>query len=338
MKAIVVRQFGDPSVLTPVEIPVPEPGENEVRVRLYAAGINPVETYIRSGNYAAGLPALPYIPGTDGAGVIDTVGPCAGPGAGAGVDGGGGAFRPGACVFVAGAISKRMTGTYAQYAVCDAAAVFGLPDSLSFEQGAGLGTPGFTACQALFRRARIEPGETVLIHGASGGVGSLAVQLAYRAGAVVFATAGSERGLEMLKGLGASQTFNHREKGYTERILAATGGRGVDAVVEMLANVNLEMDLAVIAERGRIAVVGNRGVLEFNPRLIMLKDASVLGVMLKNMRPQEKIANAHTLNAALNGGLKTVISAAYPLGEAAKAHEAVMQNAGSAGKIVLSIE
>jgi NADPH2:quinone reductase len=330
MKAILVKRFGGPDVLSAAEIPTPEPAEGEIRIRLRAAGVNPVETYIRSGNYTAGLPTLPYTPGTDGAGIVDAVG-----------RGGGEAsscFKRGDRVYLAGAISKRMTGTYAQYAVCDACAVFHLPEDLSFEQGAGLGTPGLTACQALFRRARIESGETVLIHGASGGVGSLAVQLAKLRGAIVYATTGSEAGAEMLRDLGISRIFNHNDKDCAARILESTNNRGVDAIVEMLANANLDKDLEMLAERGRIAIVGNRGVLEFNPRHAMLKDASILGVMLKNMRDGELNANIHALSAALSCGVKVLISSAYRLEDAAKAHADIIAGKGRRGKLVLSIE
>ena len=356
MRAILVEQFGGPEVLRPADANVPEPCAGELRIKLHAAGVNPVETYIRSGNYAAGLPALPYIPGADGAGVVDAIGDDVNaiksngdrltgvstssdaPGI-PGMPGFPG-FAPrlgiGDRVFVAGALSSRVTGTYAEYVVCDAKAVFPLPARMSFEQGAGLGTPGFTACQALFRRARLSPGESVLIHGASGGVGSLAVQLAKRHGAVVYGTAGGDRGLALLKELGAARAFNHNDKNYIADILAATGNRGVDVVIEMLANVNLEKDLSVLAERGRIAIVGNRGVLDFNPRLIMLKDAEILGVMLKNMRQDELTANSHTLIAALDIGVRAVVAAAYPLEQAAAAHTDVIEKS-SYGKIVLTI-
>ena len=325
MKAICVTRFGGPEVLAVADVQVPEPRAGEVRIRLRAAGVNPVETYIRSGNYAAGLPELPYIPGTDGAGVVERIG-----------GGEGCPYKPGDRVYVAGALSSRITGTYAEYVVCDAQSVYPLPDTLSFEQGAGLGTPGLTACQALFRRARLTPGETVLIHGASGGVGSLAAQLARMHGAVVFGTAGSERGLALLSGIGVHRSFNHTEDGYTDKIMEATNNRGVDVIIEMLANINLEKDLMVLAPRGRVAIVGNRGTLDFNPRLAMLKDAEILGVMLRNMRQDELIANTHILNAALDVGARVIISAVYPMEEAPKAHSDIMAG-GSGGKLILKI-
>ena len=346
MKAVCVSRFGGPEVLEVAEAPMPEPLRGEVRVRVHAAGVNPVDTYIRSGNYAAGLPELPYIPGTDGAGVVDCIGGGA-PAEAGGQDGAAAMFNAhtpgysysygvGDRVYVVGALSKRITGTYAEYAVCDAQSVFLLPPSLSYEQGAGLGTPGITACQALFRRARLTPGETVLIHGASGGVGSLAAQLAKMHGAVVFGTAGSARGLELLEGLGARRAFDHNKEGYDSQILEATGGRGVDVIIEMLANANLEKDLGMIAPRGRIAIVGSRGSLDFNPRLAMLKDAEILGVMLRNMRQDELIANTHILNAALDVGARVVVSSVYRLAEAPEAHARVMEG-GSCGKHIIKI-
>jgi NADPH2:quinone reductase len=325
MKAIRVTEFGAPEVLRIADAALPTPAEGEVRVRLRAAGVNPVETYIRSGVYAGLLPELPYTPGTDGAGDVDAVGP--------GIS----RLAPGDRVFVAGAVARRVTGTYAEYAVIDEQAVFPLPGEMSYSQGAGLGTPGLTACQALFRRAKLMPGETVLIHGASGGVGSLAVQLARRHGAIVFGTAGSATGLELLTALGAHKAFDHTSPDYTDQIRAATGGRGLDVVIEMLANVNLARDLELVADFGRVAVVGNRGSLDFNPRLAMLRDASVLGVMLKNMPRADFEANMHTLAAALEGGLRVVVAASYPLEHASQAHVDILAEKGSHGKRILTM-
>ena len=325
MKAIRVTKFGDPGVLQLVDIPAPEPSAGEVRIKIYAAGVNPVETYIRSGSYAGGLPELPYTPGTDCAGVIDSLGS-------GGVSG---RLKPGDRVYAAGAVAKRISGTYAEYTVCNEQAVFRLPDGISFEQGAGLGTPGITACQALFQRARLKQGETVLIHGASGGVGSLAVQLAKRCGAVVFGTAGSERGMDMLKELGASRAFHHGAEDYAAQIISATGNRGADVIIEMLANINLEKDLEMLAMRGRVAIVGSRGSLDFNPRLAMLKDVSILGVMLKNMQDDELQSNISILDAALEDGLQVAISSTYPLADAALAHTEIISTGGKKGKIIL---
>ncbi|WP_255467190.1 NADPH:quinone reductase [Raoultibacter phocaeensis] len=323
MKAIVVSEFGDETVLVEQSISLPHPEQGEVRIKLFAAGVNPVETYIRSGDYP-GLPSLPYTPGNDGAGVVDAVGE--------GVE----SLEKGERVFVAAALAKRNTGTYAEYVVCDASAVQALPDALSFEAGAGLGTPGLAAGDALFVRAAIKPGEIVLVHGASGGVGMLAVQLARRRGAIVFGTAGDREGLALVARLGAHRTFNHREEGYIDDIVAATHGRGVDAILETNAHINLMKDLSMTGHRGRIVVVGSRGTIEFDPRATMRTDTSVLGMGAANMSEAELSQVMHALGAALETGMEVVVDRAFALEDASKAHEAVTEH-GKNGKIVLTI-
>ncbi|MFV0399322.1 MAG: NADPH:quinone reductase [Oscillospiraceae bacterium] len=324
MKAIVVKEFGSEEVLRLTEWEKPNPGPDQVRVEMHAAGINPVETYIRSGNYPA-LPALPYIPGKDGAGVVDAVGE--------GVS----RLKKGDRVYVAAVVANYCSGTYAEYTVCDAEAVHPLPEGLTFAQGAGVGTPGLAAQNALFPRGKLAPGETVLIHGATGGVGSLAVQLARRQGARVLATAGEPEGFELLRELGAHAAFSHNEEGFTDRILEYTGGRGVDLVIEMLANVNLEKDLAMLALHGRIVVVGNRGSLEWSPRSAMQKDADIRGMLLANMSHRDYISNFYALTAAMEDGVHALVGRELPLENAAEAHRLVI-GGGIAGKIILTME
>lgn len=321
MRAVVVEEFGGPEVLVVREIPVPEPRAGEVRVQLRAVGVNPVETYIRAGSYPH-EPALPYTPGNDGAGVVDAVGE--------GVDG----LRPGDRVFVAASHAKRNTGTYADYVVCDASVAGRLPEGVSFAQGAGIGTPGLAAADALFVRARMQPGETVLVHGASGGVGTLAVQLAHRIGAIVLGTAGNASGRALVERLGARKAFDHHAEGYLDDILEATAGRGVDVVVDMAAHANLMKDVKVAATRGRIVVVGSRGSLDFDPRGLMGADLDVRGMNVNNLRPSELNLVMHALEAALEGGLDVVVAQTFPLEQAAQAHRAVAER-GKDGKIVL---
>ena len=322
MKAIVVSEFGDTSVLRFQDAPTPEPGEGEVRVRIRAAGVNPVETYIRAGQYGV-LPKLPFTPGNDGAGVVDKVGP--------GVT----RLTVGQRVVVAAILAKRNTGTYAEYTVCDADAVYPLSDAASFEEGAGLGTPGLAAAYALFAKARIEPGETVLIHGATGGVGSLAVQMARQNGAVVFGTADDKEGEALLKEIGAEKTFIHGEEGYLERIAEAAPG-GLDVVIEMLANVNLSKDLALLAKHGRIVVVGNRGSLDFSPRDMMMKTATVYGILLNNMFPKDFKVAMCRLKSAQDNGMHVIVGQALPLEKAPQAHTDVIEGR-RVGKIVLTV-
>src|SRR5262252_2084783 len=318
VKAIRVKEFGGPEVLQLEEVPTPQPGPGEVLVRIHAAGVNPVETYIRAGTYAR-LPELPYTPGNDGAGMVEQVGPD--------VTG----LKAGDRVYTAGSLS----GTYAEFALCKKEQVHSLPANVSFVQGAAMGTPYATAYRGLLQRAAAKPGETVLVHGASGGVGTAAVQLARAHGLRVFGTAGSEEGFKLVREQGAHEVFDHRAPDHFEQIKKATGGHGVDVIVEMLANVNLGKDLTILAKAGRVVIIGSRGPVEINPRDTMQRDADVRGMILPNTPP----AQMSSIHAALvegleNGALRPVIGKEFPLAEAAQAHQAVME-LGALGKIVL---
>ena len=325
MKAVQMLSFGEPDVLKLVEVEEPVPAENEVRVKLYYAGVNPFEAYIRAGGYAFYNPEFPYIPGFDGAGVIDEVGP--------GVT----RFKIGDRVFVTTIFANRKTGTYAEKLVCDATAVYKLPESVSFEQGAALGVPVTAAYRALFHRGRLKPGETVLVHGASGGVGILAVQLAKYAGAYVIGTAGTEESMELVKESGADAVLNHNQPNYLEAISSITNSPGVDVVIEMLANVNLEEDLKYINKYGRVVIVGNRGSLDFNPRLTMAKEADILGMAVWNAPVEEYQQSLASVEAALkNGGLKPLVGTILPLEEAGKAQAQILTSKAK-GKMVLKI-
>ncbi len=319
MKAISVEEFGGPEVMKLVELPRPEPGPGQVLVRMHAAGVNPVETYIRAGTYPR-KPALPFTPGNDGAGVVEQVGEDV-------------KVRPGDRVYTAGSIS----GTYAEYALCNTAQIHPLPANVSFAQGAAVGTPYATAYRGLLHRAQAKPGETVLIHGASGGVGTAAVQLARAGGLRVLGTAGTERGRELVRKEGAHDVFDHRGADYLAQIMDATSGRGVDVILEMLANVNLGKDLTILAPRGRVVVIGNRGRVEIDARDTMSRDADIRGMVLPNTPPGEMASIHAALVAGLeNGSLRPVIGQELPLMEAPQSHRAVMES-GAFGKIVLTI-
>ena len=322
MKAIRVHETGGPEVLTLEEIPNPSAGAEEVLVRVHAAGVNPVDTYMRSGTQGR-KPALPYTPGTDGAGVIEAVGE--------GVDG----WASGDRVYFSGTTSGAYSGAYAEKAVCRAHEVHPLAQSLSFAQGAAIGVPYTTAHRALFGRAQSRAGETVLVHGGSGGVGIAAIQLARAHGMTVFATAGTERGLALTRAHGASRAFDHRSSSYVAEILSATNARGVDVIIEMLANVNLDKDLGLLALRGRVVVVGDRGRVEIDARQTMGKDAAVLGMTLANVSSLDMAQiHAELVAGVGDGTLKPVVGREFPLDQASAAHRAVMEP-GAFGKIVL---
>jgi NADPH2:quinone reductase len=322
MRAIRVERFGGPEVLALREVPDLAPGPGDVRVRVKAAGVNPVEAYIRAGTYAR-VPDLPYTPGTDAAGEIDVLGP--------GVTG----FGAGDRVYLAGTHARRCTGTYASHVVCDTGAVHRLPDRASFAQGAALGVPYATAYRAVLQKARLRPGETLLVHGASGAVGLAAVEFAVALGATVIGTAGSESGLALVGTRGARHVLNHRRDEHVAEALALTGGHGVDVVVEMLANVNLVRDFDLLAPNGRIVIVGSRGSIDFSPRLAMSKDATVLGFSLWNA-PAGALSEAHAaIGAGLAAGtLQPIVAAERPLAEAPAVHRELLEGPAG-GKIVL---
>jgi NADPH2:quinone reductase len=313
-----VTAFGGPEVLRLEEVPTPKPGPGEVLVRIHAVGVNPVETYVRAGTYAR-LPELPYTPGNDGAGVMEQVG--------ADVS----EFKAGDRVYTAGSL----TGTYAEFALCRKEQVHPLPANVSFAQGAAIGTPYATAYRGLLQRAVAKPGETVLVHGASGAVGTAAVQLARADALRVLGTAGSDQGLKLARQQGAHEVFDHRAPDHFEEVMKATGGRGVDIIVEMLANVNLGKDLKILAKGGRVVIIGSRGPVEINPRDTMQRDADIRGMILPNTPPVEMASIHAGLVAGLeNGTLRPVIGKEFALAEAAEAHRAVMKP-GALGKIVL---
>lgn len=316
MKAIRVHKFGGPEVLQLDEVADPKAGPGQVLVQVKAAGVNPVDTYIRSGSYAS-LPPLPYVPGGDAAGVVKVVGD--------GVR----RLRPGDRVWIA-----RQAG-YAELAACDASMVHALPASLSFGQGAAVGVPYATAYRGLHHKAHARPGQTVLVHGASGGVGIAAVQLAIAHGMTVIGTGGTERGRTLVAEQGAHHVLDHTSADYPKRVMELTDGHGVDVVLEMLANVNLQTDLDLVARFGCIVVIGNRGSIEINPRATMSKDVTITGLALLNASPADLSAIMAALTAGLaNGTLRPVVGREFPLVQAVAAHQAVL-SPGAYGKIVL---
>lgn len=318
MKAIRVHEFGDPEVMKLEEIEEPIPGKGEVIVKIHAAGVNPVDTYIRSGLYPL-KPLLPYTPGIDGAGIVESIGE--------GVS----RMKIGDRVYISGAIS----GSYAEKALCKESQVYPLPENVSFKQGAAMGIPYATAYYALFNRAKALPDETVLVHGASGGVGIAAVQIARASGMRVIGTAGTEKGIKLVTEQGANYVFDHNSPDYLKEIHRITDSKGVDVILEMLANVNLGKDLTILSQNGRVVVIGSRGTVEIDPRNAMIRNASILGMLLMNAS-KEEILNIHeSLRAGLEKGtLNPVIGREYPLSEAFRAHHEIIESKAY-GKIVL---
>lgn len=319
MRAIQVGQFGDPEVMRINEISLPPVSENQVLIDVKAIGVNPVDTYIRAGLYPS-LPNRPYTPGKDAAGIITAVGPEVKD------------RKIGDRVYCCGSL----TGCYAEQVICEESTVFPMPDNIDFSLAAAVGIPYSTAYFALYYRAHCMPGETLLVHGASGSVGLAALQLAKSNGIKAIGTAGTTEGLKLITQQGAIAALNHNEESYLDKVDELTHGQGVDVILEMLANVNLQKDLELLAKYGRVAVIGNRGTIEIDPRIIMGRNASIFGMSLFNATDNQMRSIHAAIYAGLeNGSLKPIISTNLPLEKASEAHRKVLQP-GAKGKVILT--
>lgn len=316
MKAIRVHEFGSPEVMRLEEVPDLRPGADQVLVSVKAAGVNPADTYVRSGTYAL-KPSLPYTPGMEGAGLVEKIGENIKQ------------ITIGTRVYLSGSI----TGTYAEQALCNVDQVHPLPDHLSFSQGAAVSVAYTTAYRALFQRGHAAPGETVLIHGATGGVGIAAVQLSKAGGMLVIGSGGSEKGRKLLLNEGAAFVIDHQSPGHLDQVLALTNGQGADVILEMLANVNLGLDLKALAKGGRVLIIGSRGKVEVDPRDLMSREAAVLGVYTMT-KEGKKSAQCAILAGLENRSLRPIVGKEMPLKEAPRSHKEIMQS-GAYGKIVL---
>lgn len=320
MKAIIVREYGDPEVLKVESVSDLLPSKDQILVQVKAAGINPVDTYVRQGNHIS-APPVPFTPGKDAAGIVASIGEDVRK------------VKVGERIYLAGSV----TGTYAEYALCNEDQVWSLPENTTFEQGAGVFVPYATAYRALIQKAEARSGETVLIHGASGAVGIAAIQWAKNAGLKIIGTASSEDGKRLVSEQGADFVFDHSKDNYLDDINEATENKGVDIILEMLANENLEKDFEVLAKFGRIIVIGNRGSLEFNPRLAMGKDATIRGMSLFNASEIEfEEIHKEIYKGLSEGYLYPIVGKKFSLQDAPKAHIEVIESKAF-GKIVLEI-
>src|ERR1019366_57438 len=216
MKAIQIHAFGDPKVLQLEQVPDPVPQKGQVLVRAKAVGVNPVDTYIRGGGY--GDRPFPFIPGFDAAGVVEAVGPEVH------------SFKRGDRVYT----YKSLSGAYAELILCSKNQVHPIPSDISFSQGAAIGVPDFTAYYSLHSRGQARAGELVFIHGASGGVGIAAVQIARANHLTVIGSAGTPKGRELVLKEGAHHVLDHHAPDYLERLMDLSGGEGVNVILEML--------------------------------------------------------------------------------------------------------
>ena len=318
MKAIRVYEFGAPEVMQLEEIDDLQPSANQILIRVKAIGVNPVDTYIRAGIYPV-LPQLPYTPGLDAAGIIESIGSEVRH------------RKVGDRVYIFGSV----TGSYAEQVLCLESQTFSLPENVSFSAGAAVGVAYATAYYALHYRAQAKPGETILVHGASGAVGLAALQIAKAAGMRVIGTAGTDQGMQLARENGAIAVLNHTEADYLCEVDKLTCNQGIDVILEMLAHVNLDKDLKRLAKGGRVVVIGNRGTITIDPRDTMGREATILGMSLFNVS-QSHLQQIHSaLYAGLESGVyRPVINKELPLSKAVQAHVDVME-AGAKGKIIL---
>jgi NADPH2:quinone reductase len=320
MRAIVVEEYGGPEVMKLQQQPQPKPAKGEVLVKVSAAGVNPVDTDWRSGSQGYG-PQLPFVPGLDGAGTVAELGddvselPIGTP--------------------VCFGLAK--TGTYAEYCLVAAENCLPLPEHMSHTAGAAIFVPYATAWQALAHKAMAKPGETLFVHGASGGVGLACLQFARILGLDAIGSAGSKRGEQLILANGASKAVRHGQSNYQNVLNEIFATQPADIIVEMLGDKNLAFDLDIISRNGRIVIVGSRGEISIAPRHIMRNDVCVSGMSLLNAKHDEMASIRAVLRAGLEQKyIRPHIRRQFPLSKAAEAHTLLMQ-AGAAGKIVLTI-
>ena len=323
MKAIRVHQFGGAENLIYEEAPDPSPGEGEILIQVKAAGVNPIDLAIRSGKHpAAAMMNLPYVPGVDAAGIVEAVGP--------GVTG----FEAGDEVF-----GRGIGGSYCERTKIAAQEAGRKPDGFSFEEAAGIPIVFMTAWHALFNKANIQPGETVLVQAGGGGVGTAAIQLAKWKGANVITTVGSKEKADRAKGLGADHTVHYKETPFDEEVKRLTDGEGADVIIETVAADNLPLDISALRLRGRIVVIGNgtgkgpEATLPVGPALF--KDLRLLSMTLMNAGAEAPDIVRGLEQAFTEGNVKPQASASFPLKEAAQAQETLMSGRFF-GKITLS--
>lgn len=325
MIAIEISTPGDPDVLKPAERPTPSPAAGEVLVKVAAAGINRPDVMQRRGRYPP-PPGASDIPGLEMAGTIAAVGD--------GVR----EWRVGdaVCALVAG-------GGYAEYCIAPAPQVLPAPKGLDLVAAAAIPETFFTVWTNVFDRGRLRAGESILIHGGSSGIGTTAIQLATARGARVFATAGSTEKCRACESLGAERAINYREADFVGAVREATGGRGVDAVLDMVGADYFARNLDVLAVDGRLIEIAtlSGAKTELNIQTVMQRRLTITGSTLRARSVAEKgvVASAvreHVWPLIESGAVKPIIFATFPLREAAAAHR-LMESGTHIGKIVLVV-
>jgi NADPH2:quinone reductase len=321
-----IRAPGGPEVLIPGTRPLPLPGPGEVLLRVAAAGVNRPDVFQRKGLYPPPAGASDIL-GLEVSGEVLMLGE--------GVS----SLSPGdkVCALLAG-------GGYAEYAVAPEPQCLPVPAGLSMLEAAALPETFFTVWSTVFETGGLQPGETLLVHGGSSGIGTTAIQLASVLGATVYATAGSQEKCRACMALGATLAVNYKEEDFVEVVREANGGRGIDLVLDMVAGSYLERNVSLAAVDGRIVIIaflgGTRAEMDWRP--VMVKRLTITGSTLRPRTVAEKGAIAQALKEHVwplleSGQVRPVISQVFPLEQAAQAH-ALMESSEHIGKIVLDLE
>jgi NADPH2:quinone reductase len=323
MKAIRIHETGGPEVMHLEEIETPVPGENEVLIKVAAAGINYADLMRRQGTYLTRT-RTPATLGLEVAGTVVALGP--------GVS----SPAPGTRVV------SIVDGGYAEYAVANAGMVIPIPEALDFVHAAAFPIQGLTAYQLLRDAARLQPGESVLVQAAAGGVGTLAVQLArlMQAGKVI-GTASNASKLDLVRQLGADTAIDYTKDNWVEEVKAATDGRGADIILEMVGGTIGEQSLRCLAPFGRMVVFGAASgqAVQFTGRQLMYRNQAIIGYWLSAwMQRTDRIAAAASelMQFLAAGKLRIIVGQTFPLAQAAEAHRAIAERR-TTGKVVLLV-
>lgn len=317
MKAIRIHEFGGADVLRLEEIEKPQPGADEVLIRTSVAGINYADTMLRSGTYLT-KPPLPFTPGLEVAGHIEAVGP------------GAGHWQIGQRV-----MATLQGGGYAEYVVTKAAQVVPVPDGLEFSKATTLLVQGLTALGLL---KGLRTGQTILIHAAAGGVGSLLVQLAKLKGARVIGTASTAEKLKLIENLGADAAVNYTEANWTEQVLMATEGKGVDLLIEMVGGETGSQNIKCLAQGATMIVYGAASGKDFSISALSLlgKNLTIKGYTIYSETPEGRAGFTEELMSHVSEDRLQITVTEFPLERAAEAHRAI-ENRKTSGKVVLTV-
>jgi NADPH2:quinone reductase len=324
MKVITISHPGGPEVLQLTEKPVPAYTANEVLIKVMAAGINRPDVAQRKGNYPPPAGAPQDIPGLEIAGIITAVG----------ADVTRWKIGDKVCALVIG-------GGYAEYCNAPEGQCLPVPNNLSFVEAASLPETFFTVWSNVFDRVRLQPGESLLVHGGSSGIGVAAIQMATALGSTVYATAGSEEKCKFCEDLGAAKAINYNKENFSEAINSLTNGKGVDVILDMIGGDYTPLNIKSLANEGRLVLINSmKGkIAEVDLSEVMRKRISITGSMLRSRDVEFKSAIAQNLEKYIwpllaSGKIKPIIYKTFPAAQASKAHE-LMESSEHMGKIVL---